>query len=163
MGGVGGLAGGLIVANMDRNPHKGRIMFWSAVATGIFLMAFALSPLFAVALPMLLMVGLASMVFQTVNNTVVTSVIPDHVRGRVMSVVMMSFGLMPLGAVPAGIAAEFIGTDIVVAIGGVLMIASVVAFYGVYPQFRSLDAAITSERRGREAEHREAAERALAT
>jgi MFS family permease len=162
IGGVGGLAGGLIVANMDRHPRKGRIMFWSAMITGVFLVGFALSPWFALALPMLLVVGLTSMIFQTVNNTVVTSIIPDNVRGRVMSVVMMSFGLMPLGAVPASIAAEYIGVEIVVAIGGVMMMTTVAAFFALYPQFRTLDSVISSEREGRDAEHREAAERAMA-
>ena len=155
MSGVGGLVGGLIVANMDRHPQKGRVMFFSAIATGVFLISFALSPSFAIALPMLVAVGLASMIFMTVNNAVITSVIPDEVRGRVMSVMMMSFGLMPLGAVPASIAAEYIGTPTVVAIGGVLMMVSVVAFYGLYPQFRSLDAVIREESAGRDAEHRE--------
>jgi hypothetical protein len=89
-------------------------------------------------------------------------VIPDHVRGRVMSVMMMSFGLMPLGAVPASIAAKYIGVEPVVAVGGVLMMASVAAFYALYPQFRSLDAVIRSERDGRDAEHRDATERAVA-
>jgi hypothetical protein len=79
-----------------------------------------------------------------------------------MSVVMMSFGLMPLGAVPASIAAEYVGVEVVVAIGGVLMIASVAAFYALYPQFRTLDAIIRTERAGRDAEHREAVERAMA-
>jgi MFS family permease len=155
MSGVGGLIGGLIVANMDRHPQKGRVMFLSAIFTGVFLIAFALSPSFSIALPMLAAVGLASMIFMTVNNTVITSVIPDHVRGRVMSVMMMSFGLMPLGAVPASIAAEYIGTPTVVAIGGGMMMLSVVAFYALYPQFRSLDSVINEEREGRDAEHRE--------
>jgi MFS family permease len=147
---------------MDRHPRKGRIMFWSAMFTGVFLVGFALSPWFALAMPMLLVVGLGSMIFQTVNNTVVTSIIPDNVRGRVMSVVMMSFGLMPLGAVPASIAAEYIGVEVVVAIGGVMMMTTVAAFFALYPQFRTLDAVITTERAGRDAEYREAAERAMA-
>lgn len=155
MSGVGGLAGGLIVANMDRSPHKGRVMFIAAITTGVFLMAFALSPLFGVALPMLILVGLASMVFMTVNNTVVTSVIPDAVRGRVMSVMMMSFGLMPLGAVPASIAAEYIGTPAVVAIGGGMLIATTAAAFLLFPQFRELDGAIQIQRASRDREHRE--------
>jgi MFS family permease len=155
MSGAGGLVGGLIVANMDSHPQKGRVMFFSSISTGVFLIAFALSPSFTIALPMLAAGGLASMIFMTVNNAVITSVIPDHVRGRVMSVMMMSFGLMPLGAVPASIAAEYIGTPTVVAIGGGMMMISVVAFYALYPQFRSLDATITEERAGRDAEHRE--------
>lgn len=157
MSGVGGLIGGLIVANMDRYPHKGRAMLLGALGFGGFLVAFALSP-FAVALPMLVLVGLSSMVFMTVNNTVITSVVPDSVRGRVMSVLMMSFGLMPLGAVPASIAAESTGTPIVVATGGVLLMASVLGAFALFPQFRSLDGAIRVERSGREAEQRTAAE-----
>lgn len=153
MAGVGGLAGGLIVANMDRYPHKGRVMLIAAVSMGVFLIAFALSPLFLVALPMMVIVGLSSMIYMTVNNTVITSVIPDNMRGRVMSVMMMSFGLMPFGAVPASIAAEYIGTPAVVAIGGGMLIGSVLLAYAVFPQFRSLDGAIRLQRADRDAEH----------
>jgi MFS family permease len=153
MSGVGGLAGGLIVANLDKYPRKGRLMFFASMFTGVFLIAFALSPWFGVALPMLAGVGLASMIFMTVNNTVITAVIPDHVRGRVMSVMMMSFGLMPLGAVPASIAAEFVGTPIVVAVGGLLLMVAVALFYAMYPAFRTLDGVIQTERANREAEH----------
>jgi len=152
MAGVGGLAGGLLVANMDTYPHKGRVMLMAAVVSGVFLIAFALSPFFALALPMLIVVGLCQMVFMTVNNTVITSVIPDNIRGRVMSVLMMSFGLMPFGAVPAAIAAGIIGTPAVVAIGGVLLIASVLAAYAAFPQFRTLDSAIRIQRADRDAE-----------
>lgn len=152
MAGVGGLAGGLIVANMDTYPHKGRLMVGAAMVGGGFLVAFALSPYFAIALPMLAAVGLSQMIFMTVNNTVITSVIPDNVRGRVMSVMMMSFGLMPFGAVPAGIAAGVIGTPAVVAIGGVLLIASVLTAYTAFPQFRTLDRAIRIQRADRDAE-----------
>jgi MFS family permease len=152
MSGIGGLAGGLLVANMDNYPHKGRVMLVAAVVSGVFLIAFALSPFFAVALPMLIVVGLCQMIFMTVNNTVITSVIPDHVRGRVMSVLMMSFGLMPFGAVPAGIAAGIIGTPAVVAIGGMLLIASVLTAYATFPQFRTLDTAIRVQRADRDAE-----------
>jgi MFS family permease len=124
-------------------------MLLAAVATGVFLIAFALAPVFGVALPFLVLIGLTSMMFMTVNNTVITSIIPDNVRGRVMSVMMMSFGLMPFGAVPAGIAAEYIGTPAVVAIGGVLLIISVVAAYLMFPQFRTLDGAIQEQRAAR--------------
>lgn len=152
MSGVGGLAGALLVANMDRYPYKGRVMLLMAMATGLFLIAFALSPAFGIALPMLILVGGASMIFMTVNNTVITSVIPDHMRGRVMSVMMMSFGLMPFGAVPASIAAAYIGTPAVVAIGGGILMALVALAYALFPQFRTLDGTIDEERAERESE-----------
>jgi MFS family permease len=151
MSGVGGLAGTLVTANLDGSRYMGRLMLFAAMGTGVFLIAFSLSP-FGVALPMLVIVGLAMMVFTTVNNTVITSIVPDGVRGRVMSVAMMTFGLMPLGGVPASIAAAAIGTPAVVAIGGVLLMASVLIAYAVFPQFRKIDGAIEIQRADRDRE-----------
>jgi hypothetical protein len=101
------------------------------------------------------MVGLMSMIFTTINTTVIQSIVPDGVRGRVASVSMMTFGLMPLGGVPASIAAGAIGTPAVVAIGGAMLMATVVACYFAFPQFRTLDGAIHVQRADRD---REAAE-----
>jgi MFS family permease len=151
MSGVGGLAGALVTANMDRSRRKGRTMLVAALGTGVFLIAFSFSS-FGVALPMLVMVGLTSMVFSTVNTTVITSIVPDGVRGRVTSVSMMTFGLMPLGAVPASIAAGAIGTPAVTAIGGGLLMMSVVGAYLLFPQFRTLDGAIQIQRADRDRE-----------
>jgi predicted MFS family arabinose efflux permease len=151
MSGVGGLAGALLTANLDRSRRKGAIMLFSAVGSGVFLIAFSMSS-FSVALPMLAMVGLTSMVFTTVNNTVITSIVPDNMRGRVMSVAMMTFGLKPLGAVPASLAAEAIGTPAVVTIGGILLIASVAIAYSAFPRLRTLDGAIQIQRADRDRE-----------
>ncbi|TAK55714.1 MAG: MFS transporter, partial [Dehalococcoidia bacterium] len=151
MVGVGGLAGTLLTGNFDRSRSKGRIMIGAALGFGAFLIAFSFSP-FGVALPMLVMVGMMSMIFTTVNTTVINSIVQDSVRGRVMSVSMMTFGLMPLGAVPASIAAGAIGTPAVTAIGGTLLIASVVAAYVAFPQFRTLDGAIHIQRADRDRE-----------
>ena len=91
------------------------------------------------------------MMFMTINNTMITSIIPDSVRGRVSSVLMMTFGLMPLGVVPASIAAEAIGVEAVTAIGGALLIVSVLVTYAVFPQFRTLDRTVRAQRIEREA------------
>jgi MFS family permease len=84
-------------------------------------------------------IGFVSMTFMTVNNTAIQVVIPDEVRGRVMSVMMMTFGLMPLGAVPAGIAAQSIGAPPVVAVGAVLFILSTLGIFAAAPSLRTLD------------------------
>jgi MFS family permease len=125
-------------------------MLVAACMTGVFLMAFSYS-IYGVALAMIAIVGLTSMIFMTVNNTMITSLIPDNVRGRVSSVLMMTFGLMPLGVVPASIAADAIGVEAVTAIGGGLLILSVLATYAVFPQFRTLDSAVKAQRTEREA------------
>jgi hypothetical protein len=62
---------------------------------------------------------------------------------------------MPFGAVPAGILADTFGVPIVVAIGGVLLIVSVIATYLLFPQFRTLDRTIRIQRADRDAEFAE--------
>lgn len=147
--GVGGLAGGFVVANLDDYRRKGTMMVGTALAFGGLLFLFALSPWFGLALALMAAMGFVSMTFTTVNNTAIQMVIPDEVRGRVMSVMMMTFGLMPLGAVPAGIAAESIGAPPVVAVGAVLFIISTLGIFAAAPSLRNLD---RSMEEGRERE-----------
>ena len=139
VGGVGGLLGALYVANLDNYPKKGKVLLIGALGFGGALILFALSPWFYVALIFMAIVGFASMVVMTVNNTAIQLIIPDQVRGRVASVMMMSFGLMPLGAVPASVVAESMGAPIVVAFGGVMFIISVVLIFAFLPAFRTID------------------------
>jgi MFS family permease len=137
--GIGGLIGAMFIANMDSYPKKTRLLVGGAFAFGGFLILFALAPAFWMGLVMLGLVGLGSMVFMTVNNTSIQLVIPDEMRGRVMSVMMMTFGLMPLGAVPAGIAAESMGVRPVVAIAGALCIAAMLILFYALSAFRNMD------------------------
>jgi MFS family permease len=141
--GAGGLIGALLMANMEAYPRKGLLMFVGALGFGVFLVAFALSPSFYLALPLIAALSLAAMVWMTVNNTVLQTVVPDEVRGRVMSVMMMSWGLMPLGAVPAAFLAEIYGTPTAVAGGAVLFVLFAVAIYLGTPTFRHVDRAVT--------------------
>ena len=138
-GGVGGLIGALIVANLDAYPKKARLLLSAALAFGGSLILFAVSPAFAVALVLLGAIGFGSMIVMTVNNTSIQLIIPDEVRGRVMSFMMMTWGLMPLGGVPASIAAESFGPRPVVVVGGILCIAAVLVIFYTFPAFRSLD------------------------
>ncbi len=137
--GVGGLIGAFMVANLDAYPKKGRLLVGGALGFGGFLALFALSPWFALALVFIAAIGFGSMVFMTVTNTAIQLIIPDEVRGRVMSVMMMTFGLMPLGAVPGAIAADRVGAPPVVAVGAVLFIISTLLIFTIVPAFRSLD------------------------
>jgi predicted MFS family arabinose efflux permease len=137
--GFGGLAGGIAVANLDDYRQKGRLMVGAALVFGVLLFLLALSPWFSLALALMTAIGFASMVFATVNNTAIQMVIPDDVRGRVMSVMMMTFGLMPLGAVPAGIAAQSIGAPPVVAVCAILFLLTTIGIFAVTPALRALD------------------------
>ncbi len=137
--GVGGLAGALVIANLDAYPKKTRLLLGGAVGFGTALALFAISPSFYLGLFFIALVGFGSMILMTVNNTAIQLVIPEEMRGRVMSVMMMTFGLMPLGAVPAGVAAQSYGPRPVVVIGALASVTAVVILFTTLSAFRSLD------------------------
>lgn len=153
--GVGGLIGAFVVANLDDYRRKGTLMVGTALAFGALLFLFALSPWFGLALGLMAVLGFVSMTFMTVNNAAIQMVIPDEVRGRVMSVMMMTFGLMPLGAVPAGIAAQSVGAPPVVAVGAVLFVISTLGIFAANPSLRTVDRSM-EEGRQRETARRAA-------
>jgi predicted MFS family arabinose efflux permease len=150
--GAGGLAGALFVANLGSYPKKTRLLLGGALAFGGFLLLFALTPWFYLALVFIALLGFGSMVVTTVNNTAIQLLIPHEVRGRVMSVMMMTFGLMPLGSVPAGIMAERVGAPRVVAVSAGLFVAAVLLVFVTIPALRSLDREIAASRERMEAQ-----------
>jgi hypothetical protein len=58
--------------------------------------------------------------YMSTNNAQLQLRITDEVRGRVMAAYVLTWGLMPLGAMPMGIAADRFGTPAAVAAGAIL-------------------------------------------
>ena len=136
--GIGGLAGAMIAANLGGFPQKGKLMLVGGLWMGGFFIAFTQMSMFIPALFMLALGNVGGMIFQTTNNTVIQSNIPAEVRGRVMSVMMMSFGLMPLGVLPVAAAADRFGPDVAVAGSSTLLLVALVAFFTLSRRLRTL-------------------------
>jgi len=139
LAGVGGLAGAALAANLGGVRRQGRLMTASLVLFGTFITLFALSPGFGPALVLILCSELCAMVGMTMNNTLIQTVIPDKMRGRVMSLMMMTFGITPLGTLPAGWIAREYGVRVAVAGGGVLLILFSLALFFASRTYRRLD------------------------
>lgn len=136
--GVGGLTGAVISANLDNQQQKGRLMLLGGLLMGSFILLFAWSPLFYVALLFLGAMGIGQMLFQATNNTTIQAGLPPEVRGRVMSIMMMSFGLMPLGVLPVTIAADHIGAPASIAISAAMLLAALLLLFAASPRLRNL-------------------------
>ncbi len=113
--GVGGILGSLYVAWAGESQTKLRLMMASLLAFAATLFLFAFSPWFLLALPLVLIADVFANVFNTTNGTIIQLLIPDEVRGRVMSLMMMTFGLTPLGTLPVSAVAEAFGVRVAVA------------------------------------------------
>ncbi len=127
--GVGALLGSIALALRSHVFGLGR---WVAIACAIFggsLAAFAFSRSFVLAAVILCISGGAMMVQMASSNTLVQSMVPDELRGRVMAVYSMMFmGMGPLGALVAGSAAESFGAPITVATGGAITVLAAIVF-----------------------------------
>jgi len=136
--GVGGLVGAIASATMDKRPAKGRIMLAGASAMAVTLALFAWVPWLWLALVILAAMGVGQMVFQATNNTAIQSGLPPEVRGRVMAVLMMSFGIMPLGVIPTSLAADAFGAPAAVGMAAAILFAVLGAIWLFAPALRNL-------------------------
>jgi predicted MFS family arabinose efflux permease len=136
--GIGALVGSLLVASLKGSSNRGMLLLGSCISWGIALAVFAQSTSYIVALPLLLFVGLASSVFMSLNMTLLQVNASPEMRGRIMSIGMMTFGVMPLSAVPFGVLAERVGTPDALTTSGILLIVFTVLFAIAYPKFRKI-------------------------
>ena len=136
--GIGALAGSLLVAGLKTMKGRGLMLLGCCLVWGLSLAAFAQTTSYAVALPLLLIVGLASSVFMSLNMTLLQTHADPEMRGRVMSIAMMTFGMMPLSAVPFGLLAEQTGTPFALMLSGLMLVAFTVVAGIVIPAFRRM-------------------------
>ena len=136
--GVGALAGSLILAGLTDFRRRGLLLLGSCVIWGITLAAFSQATSYAVAVPLLLVVGLTSSMFMALNFTLLQVNAKPEMRGRIMSIAMMSFGVFPISAVPFGILAERTGTASALFLSGALLTVFTVIFLLAYPRFRRI-------------------------
>ncbi|MGI9086941.1 MAG: MFS transporter [Chthoniobacterales bacterium] len=127
--GIGALIGALTVAT------AGHVFPTRSVAlTGVWifsgaLFAFSLTRNFYVALAFMMLGGFGMLLFFSTSNTVMQTIVPDEMRGRVLGVWGLVFGAMiPLGSLEAGSLADWLGAPFALAFGAVICaIAGLVA------------------------------------
>lgn len=119
--GAGAVVGALTVAMLSHRIPKGRTLILAGTSFGLLLILFAASRAFALSVSLLGLVGCAMIVNNALTNTLIQTLVPDRLRGRVMGFYAFVFvGMAPLGAFQAGLVAERLGAPVAVAVGGVV-------------------------------------------
>lgn len=129
--GIGALIGALAIAGL-RQGNRGAILLWSSVLAGVGLLLAAAYPIFAIGLVALVLSGFGQSGRMALGQSLQIEQSEDEYRARVMSVSMMTFGLMPLAVLPLGAAYDAVGASIPVFIMGGLLLA--VSFYYLITQ-----------------------------
>ena len=146
--GVGSLCGALILASRSTVRGLGRIVGASSLTFGASLTLFSTSRVFWLSAALLFFVGLSMITHAASTNTLIQSMAPDNMRGRVMAVYAMMFvGMSPIGALVGGWVAERIGAPHTVMIGGCICMAGALVFNIRLPKLRTMARALIDAQR----------------
>ncbi len=118
--GVGGFAGALLTAYLGARERRGTIWLLSAMVMSLGVLSLGFIWNLWLALPVLFLIGTATMTLLGASNTLIQTLSPDHVRGRAISVyTMVAIGLVPGGALIVGAIGSLIGLHMAFLIVGV--------------------------------------------
>ncbi len=140
--GVGGVAGSLYLAWYSDSHKRIRRMMVTMVGFGFFLLLFSITPWFSTALGLVFLANACGSIYGTLNNTAIQMIVPDEVRGRISSFLMMSFSLPLLGTLPMAAVAEVYGAPAAVGVGSVLAVVVAGIFYVSSSALRGMDATV---------------------
>jgi predicted MFS family arabinose efflux permease len=137
--GVGAVIAVLTLATLgNRVRRQGLLLVGSIVVLGGFLVLFSRITWFPLALATLVIVGIFQMFFLASTATMLQLIVPDELRGRVLSLYMLDRGFMPLGALFAGTAAHLLGAPATVSLMGAVVIVLALLVAWRVPAIRAL-------------------------
>ena len=120
--GIGALLGSILVVLLSQRlegKRSLRLLLMVGIVGGGASILFSLTPNVPTALPILLLLGMCSVMSMTVTNTTIQSQTPIVMRGRVLSLwILVAFGLAPFGNLVMGWLAQYLGAPLTLALGG---------------------------------------------
>src|SRR5438093_5191965 len=125
--GTGAFVGALMVATYGHLFTPRKLALGGVWLFSVALLAVSFTKEFVPAFALLFVGGFGMLLFFATSNTVLQTIVPDEMRGRVMGVWSLVFGAMiPLGSLEAGTLAHFLGTPFALGFGAI--ICAVAAF-----------------------------------
>jgi MFS family permease len=127
--GLGALGGALTLAARREVRGLGSVVALSVALLGLLLVLFSFSRSLFLSTALLVPIGFTLMLQMSASNTLLQTMVPDHLRGRVMSFYSMSLmGMAPFGSLLAGGVAARIGAPVTIRVGGLLCILGASVF-----------------------------------
>lgn len=135
--GVGALIGGAVLVFFGDHFHKGKLLFWSRIILGPGIIGLALSRVPWMSMALMGLLGFSFIVQLVITNTLIQTIVPDDLRGRVISTFTWGLGgFYPLGSLLIGALGDQIGAPSAALISGVgclvLFGLGLIAFPGLH-------------------------------
>ena len=144
--GLGAILGSLAMARWGNYFPRGRLLIIAESGFAASVIGFSLSRSFLIALVLLACLGFFMIAYMTNANTTIQLIVPNHLRGRVMSIwTLVSFGMTPIGSLLAGAIAQNWGAPLALGLGGAVCGVAALAMLGLSPTLRLLPAGTNLE------------------
>jgi MFS family permease len=124
--GAGSLGGSLAIAAIGRKM-RGIMLLVSALLSGVGLLMIGVFPNYYAAVALMIPVGLGESGRWSLNQALVMENTDDRFRGRVMSIFSLTWGLIPLGALPFAVLIDWLGGRVAIGILATLLITFILA------------------------------------
>ncbi len=138
--GVGAIIGSVTVVTFSRFRYKGAAVMLSALMDGVLVAVLSFTDSMLGAGITLMIMGFSQAVYLAMIQTILQLIVPHRLRGRVLSIWMLGWGLTPVGLLPLSAVAENSGTPIAMQIAGAFAVAIAVAIMLLFHDLWTLDA-----------------------
>jgi MFS family permease len=137
--GLGAVTGALLVASLPEGIKRGRIMTLGNLGFPLFLLGFSASRDIALSMALLVGVGTCQVLQTSLTNTLLQTLSPDTLRGRVMSLFSLTTqGMQNAGGLQAGFVTDWIGAPLSIGIGAGLGLSYGLSVALRFPKVRQL-------------------------
>ncbi len=137
--GIGGVAGLFGIATLGNYKYKGSLIILSGSLAGFLLIAFSFSQALLLSFLLLAAANALGTVFENVGRTALQGIIPDEMRGRVMSLREVIRGFAGSGAAYGlGLGGEYLGVVATSVFLGIFIMLCIFSMYLFLPSFRKV-------------------------
>jgi len=138
--GVGAVLGSLFSASVWAVRRKGMALTAGSLSFPLLLLAFAFSRDYALSIGLLTAIGFAFVLQNAPANSLLQSIVPDHLRGRVMAIYVSIFlGLMRIGGLLLGMLATATSATVALAAASLASLAAGAAICVKFPELRRME------------------------
>ena len=119
--GIGGLLGAIVISKSATMTSSINLFIIGAVGFSLNLMLFSQSDSLTIGIGIITLVGITSIMFNTLNNVVIQTLVSEDYRGRVMSIHQFTWGSTAIGGLLLGYLTSLLSAPIVLFLSGIVL------------------------------------------